>query len=36
VPLLTRQAISNGTQKICVLHTDFGMIHTEVCWPWLV
>jgi len=29
VPHLARQAISNGTQKLHVLHTGFVVIHTE-------
>jgi len=29
VPHLARQALSNGRQKLHVLHIDFVMIHTE-------
>jgi len=36
VPNLTRQAISNGTQKLRVLHINFVMIHKKYYWPWLV
>jgi len=36
VPHLARQAISNGTQKLHMLHINFVMIHKKYYWPWLV
>ena len=35
MPHLARQTISNGTQKLQVLHINFVMIHKKYYWPWL-
>ena len=35
VPHSARQAISNGTQKLQVLHINFDMIHKKYCYSWI-
>jgi len=35
VPQLARQEISNGTQKLQVLHISFVIIQKKFYWPWL-